>query len=236
MPVIDFDMGLAQRVGDIYPSPGLSVEFMPDELFERKRIVDKLTNKETFSFLSFWRSGFTFDASRWDPAMMFDSTEGHFNDVSKTTATVYSLFPVVFDYTFVFWDTKREQIDYYAAYLFKSLYLNPIVTIDASDSVGLQMRCYMDFEYKLSITDEYILEKSEKVPYFKGKFDLKLEGWLYNTSTIEVIHHVHTFEYNNHHFYIDDIWVPDPESGYTSGESGLPSGADLDVEEVTVNE
>jgi hypothetical protein len=230
MPVIDFDKGLAQRVGDIYPSPGIFVEFMPDELFERKRIVDKLTSKETFSFLSFWRSGYTFDASRWDPAAMFDSDEGHFDDASKVTATVYSLFPVVFDYTFTFWDTKREQIDFYSTYLFKSLYLNPLTTVMASDTVGLKMRCYMDFEYKLKISDEYTLEKEDKVPYFKGKFDLKLEGWLYNTNTIDVIHHVHTFTYNQYHFYMGDIWVPDPESGYTSGESGLPSGADLDVD------
>jgi hypothetical protein len=229
MPIIDFDMGLASRVGDIYPSPGIPVEFMPEELFERKRIVDKLNKKETFSFLSFWRSGFTFDASRWDPSTTFDSEFGHFNDATKTIATIYSIFPVVFDYSFIFWDTKRENIDFYSAYLFKSLYLNPITTVTASDTVGLVMRCYMDFEYKLNITDEYVLEKSEKVPYFKGKFGFKLEGWLYNISTVDVIHHVHTFTYNQHRFFIEDIWVPDPESGYISGESGLPSGADLDL-------
>ena len=231
MPIIDFDMGLAQRIGDVYSSPGIPVEFMPEELFERKRIVDKLNKKETFSFISFWRSGYVFDPSRWDPATMFEANDGYYNDQYKSSATLFNLFPVVFDYSVIFWDTKREQLDYYSSVLFKSIYLKgPIAPVLASDA-KLLMNCYMDFDYKLHITDEYILEKSEKVPYFKGKFDLKLEGWLYDVtntgdsgSGIDLIRFVHTFIYNEHNFFMGDVWSPDPESGVPSGESGLPSG------------
>jgi hypothetical protein len=225
MPILDFDMGLAQRVGDIYSSPGVVVEYMPEELFERKRIVDKLEKKETFSFISFWRSGFTFDSDRWSPGDMFPQYQqvGHYNDSTKKTATLYDLFPVKFDYSFIFWDTKREQLDFYIAYLFKSIYKSPITIVNATDTVGLQMRCYMDFDYKLKVSDEYVLEKEDKVPYFKGKFDIKLEGWLYDTDNVSnMIEYVHTFSYNQHNFYFGDLWVPYPDSGYASGESGEP--------------
>jgi len=229
MPVLDFDMGLAVKLGDIYPSPGLTIEFMPEELFERKRIVDKLTNQDTFSFLSFWRTGFIFDISRWDPATMFEQNEGYYNDVSKSSATLFNLYPLVFDYSFIFWDTKREMLDYYETLLFKKLYRNPITSIRASDAAGLQMNCYMDFDYKLEVTDEYLLEKDEKVPYFKGKFGLKLEGWLYDItdtgasgSGSSLIEHVHMFTYNENHFYMDGQWIPGP--GGPSGAGDLPAG------------
>jgi hypothetical protein len=231
MPVLDFDMGIAARIGDIFPSPGLTVEFMPEELFERKRIVDKLINKETFSFISFWRTGFVFDPSRWDPAMMFDATEGYYNDVDKTSATLFNLFPVTFNYSFVFWDTKRESLDFYETLLLKDLYkTGPITSIIASDASGLQMNCYMDFDYKLEVTDEYILEKEDKVPYFKGKFEFKLEGWLYDINTeSSLVNDIHLFTYNLNHFYLEDEWIPDPSG--PSGDPGLPSGQpDTDLE------
>ena len=225
-------MGLAQKFGDLYTSPGIPIEFMPEDLFERKRIVDKLTNQETFSFISFWRTGYVFDPNRWCPTDMFGYNTGHYNDPSQTTATLYNINPVIFDYSLVFWDTKRELLDYYSSILFKGLYQSPIMTTMGSDNSGVQMRCYMDFDYKLNITDEYILEKSEKVPYFKGKFEFKLEGWLYDYVTTgpgtgyELVNHIHTFIYLNGQF-IEDTWVLEPESGAPSGESGLPSGVDV---------
>jgi len=111
MPIIDFDKGLAVKFGDYYSSPGIPIEFMPEELFERKRIVDKLTNKETFSFISFWRSGYTFDPNRWCPQEMFDYSQGHYNNPSQTQATLFKITPVIFDYSLIFWDTKRELLD-----------------------------------------------------------------------------------------------------------------------------
>jgi hypothetical protein len=234
MPVIDFDMGLAARVGDVYSSPGIPVEFMPEDMFERKRIVDKITDQDTFSFISFWRSGYVFDPNRWDPASMFSeyTYEGYYNDVDKTSATLFNFYPVIFTYNFVFWDTKREQMDYSSSYLFKNLYRSPITHVHASDAIGLLMNCYMDFEYKLDITDEYILEKSEKVPYFKGKFDLKLEGWLYDItdtgdsgSPIDLIQYIHTFVYNQNNFHIGDIWVPDEKIPDPGLPSGYPDGS-----------
>ena len=235
MPVIDYDMGLARKVGDLYPSPGIPVEFMPEELFERKRIVDKLTNKETFSFLSFWRSGYIFDPSRWDPSMMFDTNFGYYNDPNMNSATLFNVYPITFDYTFIFWDTKREQLDYYSTILFKNLYKSgPIMTTWASDAPHLQLNCYMDFDYKLKVTDEYVLEKSEKVPYFKGKFEVKLEGWLYDVVDTgdsgagfdhTLIKHVHSFTYNENNFYMGEQWVIEPAP---APESGLPSGQPSD--------
>lgn len=241
MPDIDFDMGLAKRVGDIYTSPTVPVEFMPEELFERKRIVDKVRNIEsgkpvTFSFISFWRTGFTFDPNRFDPAQMFYNTEGHYNDDEKTSATFFKIYPVIFNYSFIIWDTKREMLDFHSTLLFKNFYLNMTLTVSASDTIGLDMRCYMDCDYKLTVTDEYVLEKSEKVPYYKGKFDLKLEGWLYDvvspssgSTDTDIIQRVHTFIYNQNKFFMEDVWVPDPLPGYPEGEAGLPSGADLDT-------
>lgn len=225
MSMLDFDMGIAARIGDIIPSPGLTIEFMPEELFERKRIVDKLTNKETFSFFSFWRTGFTFDSNRFDPSMMFDQTEGYYNDLDKTSVTLFNLFPIIIDYSFILWDTKREFLDYYETLIFKNLYLKgPITPVIASDAPGLLMNCYMDFDYKLEVSDEYILEKNEKVPYFKGKINFKLEGWLYDIAdgSTSLIKDIHTFQYNRNHFFLDDVWIPGP--GGPSGDLGFPSG------------
>lgn len=229
MPILDFDTGLATKFGAIYPTPGIPIEFMPEDLFERKRIVDKLNRQETFSFISFWRSGYTFDPNRWSPNEMFDNTVGHYNGQDLNSVTMYNLFPVIFDYSLFFWETKRELIDLHSSMMFKNLYRNPIMTTEGSELSGITMRCYMDFDYKLNISDEYHLEKSEKVPFFKGKFDFKLEGWLYDSSSsgpgTDLIHHVHTFVYVGGQFSYD-IWVPDAESGYPSGESGLPSGVE----------
>lgn len=236
MPDIDFDMGLAKRIGDLYTSPTVPVEFMPEELFERKRIMDKVKEKETFSFISFWRTGFTFDPNRFDPAQMFYNTVGHYNDVDRTSATFFKIYPVIFDYNFIIWDTKRELLDYHSVLLFKDFYMNMTLTVSASDTVGLDMRCYMDCEYKLTVTDEYVLEKTEKVPYYKGKFPLKLEGWLYDivapssgSTDTDIIQRVHTFVYNQNKFFMGDFWVPDALPGYPDGEAGLPEGANLDT-------
>ena len=256
MPVIDYDMGLARKVGDLYSSPGIPVEFMPEELFERKRIVDKLMNKETFSFLSFWRSGYVFDPNRWDPSMMFENNFGYYNDPDMNSATLFNVYPVIFDYNFIFWDTKREQLDYYSTILFKNLYKSgPIMTTMASDAPNLQLNCYMDFDYKLNVTDEYVLEKSEKVPYFKGKFDVKLEGWLYDIvdtgdsgSSLALIKHVHSFTYNENNFYMGEQWIvtpaPSPESGLPLGEPSdeieqvhhydVMSNSEVDIDIVTI--
>lgn len=108
------------------------------------------------------------------------------------------------------------------------------MTTMASDAPNLQLNCYMDFDYKLHVTDEYVLEKSEKVPYFKGKFDVKLEGWLYDVvntgdsgSSLDLIKHVHSFSYNQNNFYMGEQWMLTPAP---SPESGLPSGQPSEVE------
>jgi len=227
MPILDFDMGIAKKIGDIYPTPGIPVEFMPEELFERKRIVDKLETKETFSFISFWRSGFVFDTNRFDPSTMYDYNEGYYNDIDMNSATLFSIFPVIFNYSFVYWETRRETLDSHMAMLLKSLYRNPIASIIASDNSGLKMNCYMDFDYKLEESDEYTLEKEEKVPYFKGKFDIRMEGWLYDSintgdsgSSIDLILYVHTFVYNQNNYLFDEIWVPHERVP----DPGLPTG------------
>lgn len=218
MPLIDFDKGLSKRIGDIFKSQ-IPVEFMPSDLFERKRIVDKLASKETFSFLSIWRTGTAFDPNRFDPSTMYEQNVGYYDDNTKESATLFNLFPVKFRYSLTFWDTKRELIDARWGAILKSLYRKPIADVLASDA-NLHMRCYLDFNYELEISEEYILEKDNKVPYFKGSVDFELEGWLYdrmNTedpdAEVKLIKCVHTFVYNNYLFKMDDILVPEDYTG-----------------------
>ncbi len=218
MPVLDFDKGLAKRVGDIFNST-TPVEFMPPDLFERKRITDKLANKETFSFISFWRSGSSFDVNRFDPSQMYEHNFGYYDDDSKESATLFNLFPVKFSYEIILWETKREAIDNKWAVILKSLYRKPIVDVLASDA-NLHMRCYTDFNYELNVSDDYVLEKDNKVPYFKGSAEIQLEGWLYDKTNTEdsgadtsLIKCVHTFVYNDHLFKMEDIVVPESYQG-----------------------
>lgn len=221
MPILDFDKGLAKRVGDVFNS-AIPVEFMPTDLFERKRIMDKLNSKETFSFISFWRSGTTFDVSRFDPSQMYEQNVGYYDDDSMESATLFNLFPVKFHYELILWETKREAIDLRWALMLKSLYRKPIVDVHASDT-KLHMRCYTDFNYELEISEEYVLEKENKVPYFKGTTEFQLEGWLYNKTNTEesgaetkLIKCVHSFIYNDNLFLMDEIKTPENYQGDTS--------------------
>lgn len=227
MPVIDFDIGVLNKVRDIYMSPGIEVVFQPDELFERRRIIYKQELKEVFPFISIWRSGFRFDANRWDPSTMFSQRTGHYNNNDPTNVTLYSIFPVKFNYTVTVWDLKRESIDFYLIELYKAFYLNPTSTVKGSEAgTNIQMRCYLDFGYDLTVTEEYVLEKEDKVPYFKGTFNFELEGWVYNYtesgsgSGAKVIQHVHVMYYNDHDVLITHQWVPNAEYGYSGQDSG----------------
>lgn len=226
MPIKDFDVGVLTRVYNIYPSPSIEVVYMQDELFERRRITYKQENKEVFPFISVFRTpGWRFDTNRWDPSKMFWKTIGHYNDDTRTSTTLYNIFPVIFDYVITFWDTRREYIDIRTAQYLKNLYLSPIINVSASETEAhLDMRCYMDFDYKMVISDDAILEREDKVPYFKSKHNFGLEGWLFDYEADGgVIQHVHAMYYNKEGQLLEHQWIPDAESGWSgqSGESGI---------------
>src|SRR5208337_4709025 len=104
----DFDIAFTTRFAT---ASGLGAVFMPDLMFERKRIIDKLNNNATFSFMSIWREAFHVDSSRWIPSLTWNYEIGYYQSGSDDLkTTMFSMIPVKIPYQIILWETDNSTL------------------------------------------------------------------------------------------------------------------------------